>query len=272
MPLIPDLSENGQAIGKALSQEIFGRIPAASMQLFDALNPLSWPADEKYPFYGNMQYRDSDVIDLYRMEFASDSYEKRVSDETLKKDWRDMLGALTNDIDWCKMLKSNDLAVLWQHYLRTDKIPATMKRLIRHVLSVPVGSADVERAFSILSHIRDQRRSRLTPKHIEGLLRIRINGPSPDKFLPLKYAKTWKGLNTGDPLGQRRKATVTTGEDGGDLVPATNENDDHDDDDLKISEEALQAEEDMYGAKVSDIDTSDIKSKDFRYMDDATLF
>ena len=64
-----------------------------------------------------------------------------------------MLGALTNCIDWCKMLKSNDLAVLWQHYLRTDKIPATMKRLIRHVLSVPVGSADVERAFSILSHV-----------------------------------------------------------------------------------------------------------------------
>ena len=83
MPLIPDLLENGQAIGKALSQEIFGCIPAASMQLFDALNPLSWPADEKYPFYGNMQYRDSDVIDSYRRVFASDSYEKRVSDETL---------------------------------------------------------------------------------------------------------------------------------------------------------------------------------------------
>ena len=59
---------------------------------------------------------------------------------------------------------------------------------------------------------------------------------------------------------------MTTGKDGGDLVPATNENNDHDDDDLEISEEALQAEEDMYGAKVSDIDTSDIKSKDFRWM------
>ena len=65
---------------------------------------------------------------------------------------------------------------------------------------------------------------------------------------------------------------MTTGEDGGDLVPATNENNDQDYDDLEISEEALQAEEDMYGAKVSDIDTSDIKFKDFRYMDDASLF
>ena len=55
-------------------------------------------------------------------------------------------------------------------------------------------------------------------------------------------------------------------------MPATNENNDQDYDDLEISEEALQAEEDMYGAKVADIDTSDIKSKDFRYMDDASLF
>ena len=43
---------------------------------------------------------------------------------------------------------------------------------------------------------------------------------------------------------------MTTGEDGGDLVPATNENNDQDYDDLGISEEALQAEEDMHGAKV----------------------
>ena len=50
-------------------------------------------------------------------------------------------------------------------------------------------------------------------------------------------------MNTGDPLGQRRKATVTTGEDGGYLVPATNENNDQDYDDLEISEEALHCRE-----------------------------
>ena len=270
-PLFPDLSEVGQDIGKALSEEIFNRIPAESMQLFDVLNPLSWPADQKYPFSGFVQYRDDDLVKLYRMVFASDSFDMRVDDDTLIKDWREMLGALTNDADWCKMLRSNDLAVLWQHYLHTDKIPPTMKRVIRHVLAVPVGSADVERAFSILSHIRDQRRSRLTPKHIEGLLRIRINGPSTDKFLPLKYAKTWKGLNTGDPLGQRRKAKVTTEDDGDDLVPARNENDDEDLDPDGI-EEPVEPEDEIYGAKESDIDTSDIKSPEFRYMDDSPLF
>ena len=63
-----------------------------------------------------------------------------------------MLGKLTHDSEWCKMLNTNDV-VLWQHYLGTNLIPPLMKRLIRRVLAVPIGSAYVEQAFSILSHI-----------------------------------------------------------------------------------------------------------------------
>ena len=55
------------------------------------------------------------------------------------------------------MRKSKDVIVFWEHYLGTNLIPERMKKLIRRVLAVPIGSADVERAFSILSHIRDQR-------------------------------------------------------------------------------------------------------------------
>ena len=80
-----------------------------------------------------------------------------------------------------------------------------MKKLIRRVLAVPIGSADVERAFSILSHIRDQRRSKLIPYHLEGLMRIRLNGPKPELFAPLKYAKTWTGILTDDPVNQKKK-------------------------------------------------------------------
>ena len=69
------------------------------------------------------------------------------TDEFLKI-WRDMLGKLTHDSEWCKMLNTNDVVVLWQHYLSTNLIPPVMKRLIRRVLADPIGSADVEWAFS----------------------------------------------------------------------------------------------------------------------------
>ena len=90
----------------------------------------------------------------------------------------------------------------------TNLIPERIKKLIRRVLAVPIGSADVERAFSILSHIRDQRRSKLIPYHLEGLMRIRLNGPKPELFAPLKYAKTWTGILTDDPVNQKKKKTT----------------------------------------------------------------
>ena len=83
-----------------------------------------------------------------------------------------MLTSLTNDKDRCKMLESKDLHV-WQHYLGTQLVPERMKKLICKVLAVPIASADVERAFSIWSHIRNQRRSQLTAFHIDTMLRIR---------------------------------------------------------------------------------------------------
>ena len=111
-----------------------------------------------------------------------------------------------------------------------------MQKLIHRVLVIPI---DVERAFSILSHIRDQRRSQLTAYHIEGLLRIRINGPSPEKFLPLKYAKTWKGINTGDPLANRKNKieVIETDLFDDELVPYTTEAEDIENDNEFFGEE-----------------------------------
>ena len=164
------------------------------------------------------------------------------------------------------MLKSKDLVILWQHYLSTDLIPPKMKVLTRSVLAIPIGSADVERAFSISSHIRDQHRSQLTASHIEGLLRVRINGPNPANFLPLKYAKTWKGMNTGDPLRNRKnkKENKENVIDDSELV-------------LDATEEEVQQEkkdeDDFFGDEEFDqIDTTGMKSKDFKYMDESTLF
>ena len=131
------------------------------------------------------------------------------SDEMIN-DWRKMLEKLTTDKDWCKMVNSKDLPILWKHYLGTNLIPLKLKDLIRRVLAIPVGSSDVERAFSILTHIWDQRRSGLTPEHIQDLLRFRINGPKPREFNGMKYAKTWRGLRTDDPtqIQQTKKQLI----------------------------------------------------------------
>lgn len=64
-------------------------------------------------------------------------------------------------------------------------------------------SAEAERGFSIMNHIKYDRRSRLTGGNLENLLRIRINGPDDlDSFSAIKYAKRWvseKHYRTDDP-------------------------------------------------------------------------
>jgi hypothetical protein len=77
------------------------------------------------------------------------------------------------------------------------------------VLSLPIGSADAERAFSILNHIRTKRRSSLTGKTINNLMRIRMNGPRKlEKFSALKYAKKWieaDHMRTDDPSQNKKR-------------------------------------------------------------------
>ena len=80
----------------------------------------------------------------------------------------------------------------WQHYLESGVVPPLLKTIVRKVLAIPIGSADAERSFSALFHIRSKRRSRLKPKTLEHFLRIRLNGPKDiSKFAAVKYAKIW---------------------------------------------------------------------------------
>lgn len=70
----------------------------------------------------------------------------------------------------------------------TDRI----RKLIHTVLALPIGSADAERGFSIMNHIRTDRRSRLTPEHLTDIMRIRINGPDEiEQFAGTRYAENF---------------------------------------------------------------------------------
>jgi hypothetical protein len=59
-------------------------------------------------------------------------------------------------------------------------------------LTVPVGSADAERGFSILFHSLDSRRSHLNISTIDNILQIRLNGPPIDQFVCFKFVEDWK--------------------------------------------------------------------------------
>jgi len=55
-----------------------------------------------------------------------------------------------------------------------------------------VGSSDVERSFSFLNILKTSRRSRLAPKILDNLIRIKMNGPLEiSKFDSMKYAEVW---------------------------------------------------------------------------------
>ena len=204
--IYPDLTSVGKSITKQLVEEILDWIPQETMDVYDVLNPFSWP-DDNYPFAIGTQYRQNDIESLYLTIFENEApTKKEVEDELVKNDWKTLLEKITNDENFCKLKKSKVILVFWQHYLSTNLMPERMKRLICKVLAVPIGSADVERAFSVVSHIRTQRRSKLTAYHLEGLVRIRLNGPKADIFSPLQYAKKWTGQLTDDPLQQQKKS------------------------------------------------------------------
>ena len=86
----------------------------------------------------------------------------------------------------------------------------TILRLIEIILVLPANSADAERSFSIMNHIKYDRRSSITSENLDNLMRIRIN-----KLLT-NYAKLWikaGHLCTDDPMRHRKQENVETADD-----------------------------------------------------------
>ena len=68
----PDLSSVGQSIVKQLVEEILDWIPQKTMDVFDVLNPFSWP-DDSYPFAIGTQYRQNDTESLFLTIFENEA-------------------------------------------------------------------------------------------------------------------------------------------------------------------------------------------------------
>lgn len=85
--------------------------------------------------------------------------------------------------------------MFWQRVLRLEKVRSAkldhIIYLIRVALVMPGSTADPERLFSELKYHRGDRRTRLTTKKIDQILRLYWNGPPISTFNPFRYVDSW---------------------------------------------------------------------------------
>lgn len=120
--------------------------------------------------------------------------------EQLLIDWASLIESIIESDLLCELTQTKTKSFMfWSIIIKSENIAWTplTKKLIYMIMVIPVGSAEAERGFSIMNHIRgDGRRSRLTSKHLEDIVRIRTNGPDKiEEFSAVKYAKIWTNQN-----------------------------------------------------------------------------
>jgi hypothetical protein len=107
--------------------------------------------------------------------------------------WKDVLVAIVSSGDFERYRNDVSSINFYSYFLAEQNVPwkKYSKSLIETILVIPIGSADAERGFSILKHIKYDRRSRLTVNVLNAVMRVRINGPPTEKFNALPMAKLW---------------------------------------------------------------------------------
>lgn len=91
-----------------------------------------------------------------------------------------------------------------------------IKGLIRTLLVIPNNSAPVERLYSIMNHLKNSRRSRMSAKTLNDVLRVLWNTPGDISLFPYyKYGKKWQGYHVsrrGKRPGRRPNAESGEGD------------------------------------------------------------
>lgn len=135
-------------------------------------------------------------------------------------EWSDLLVSIIDSPNYCTFKTTNvETYAFWSRFLNQPGIKWTeiTTKLIRTILVLPIASAEAERGFSIFNHAKTSRRSKLSSRHIEDILRIRINAPDDiEKFAAHKYAKKFIDENhfrTDDPKNQRKTPPASLLED-----------------------------------------------------------
>ncbi len=179
------LSTVRKALIEKLEAEIQSYIPEDGLDMYKILDNKMIPENEgDQVFYGIPEIMS--LSQIYNVPTT-----QRV------QEWKKLLKELTSSSDWCKQ-KHSEVRFFWSHYLKKQDfiISPNIRKIIQGVLVTPIGSADAERGFSVMNHVRTKRRSRLNGDTLDAILRIRINGPKElSKFDAPSYARWWRLAN-----------------------------------------------------------------------------
>ncbi len=133
------------------------------------------------------------VVDTYgkaEIEYICNKFDLDFSQ--IHPQWIDLLKKLISSNDSKSRKTSASMISFWGFFLRkTDYMGPGISGLIQTALIVPSSSAGVERTFSILKHIKYDRRSSLRGESLNAHLRIRVNGRDTKYFKAVKYAMYW---------------------------------------------------------------------------------
>jgi hypothetical protein len=168
---------------KLLQEEIISYFPQDELLNFNVFDPKKWPQSE-------------DALKLFGQESVTHlATIFGIPSQQIAQHWKILILSICAEKDFCRYQKSEPIP-FWSHYLQVEfpvvRWQNDIKKLIMIILVLPIGSADAERGFSIMNHIRTNRRASIKSATLDAMMRIRINGPDKlEQFDAQKYSKLW---------------------------------------------------------------------------------
>lgn len=206
---VPHLSEIRGSFFDSIVEDIRSYFPSSNLNLFHIFHPKNLTTEEA----ASLTYGIKEINELCQI-FGMGECNKLI------RDWADLLESIILSENFCKMKnEKTETFAFWSTFLNENGIRWTDRttRLIQIILVLPIGSADAERGFSVMNHIKSQRRSKITNEHMEAMMRIRINAVDElERYPGSKYAKNWIKQNhfrTDDPRRKQIKPSSLLSED-----------------------------------------------------------
>ncbi len=164
------------------------------LSALDVLDPAKFPADQD-DARGHGTREIAAVANQFGIEAQCNTGRTDELCRTTER-WQELVSYIYEKRANELQLYRNNAVEFWSTLLGDgfvgwDEFFPDIRRLIKTVLVLPAGSSDAERGFSVMGHVKDYTRNRLSHGPLEAAIRIKVNGPEQQDFDPAPYVKEW---------------------------------------------------------------------------------